>query len=163
MEQGAIFKRAFTLTCIAVLVVAALVCSVVPRDQACAVPSATTTSVQIGKQTFKMKLAPGKPAKAFRKYLSKARTFRMQELNGNEKYRFFTARTFPTNEKRVQKVQVGDVMLYGDDCLVIFYKSHTTSYAYTKIGRITATKGLVRAAGSGSVRVKFGRMKQAVS
>ena len=125
--------------------------------------SATTTKVKIGTKKFKLKLAGNKGAQAFRAYLSKARTFAMKELNGNEKYHYFPKRTFPTASKRYTKVKAGDVMLYGDDCLVIFYKTHTTSYSYTKIGRLTSAAGLKKAAGKKSVQVKFFAMAQAAS
>ena len=144
---------------LAVMLAAALVVAAVPTEQAEAA-SATTTSVKIGSKTFKMKLASGKPAKAFRAYLSRARTMKMSELNGNEKYRYFPSKRFPTNEKHFKTVKAGDVMLYGDDCLVIFYKTHKTSYEYTKIGTLTSTKGLAKAVGTGSVKVRFGKMKQ---
>ena len=62
-------------------------------------------------------------------------SFTMNELNGNEKY-VYLDKTFTTNEISPKNITSGDVMLYGDNCLVIFYKSFETSYSYTKIGHI---------------------------
>ena len=59
----------------------------------------------------------------------------MNELNGNEKYVYLDF-NLPTNSKNPKRINTGDVMLYGDNCLVIFYKSFDTSYSYTKIGHI---------------------------
>ena len=53
--------------------------------------------------------------------------YRMSELNGNEKYKYLN-RDFPTDEKEVRKIKAGDIMLYGSDCLGLFYKSFNTSY-----------------------------------
>lgn len=60
---------------------------------------------------------------------------KMSDLNENEKYVYMND-TFPTDEKPVKDINKGDVMLYGDNCLVIFYKSFKTSYSYTRIGHI---------------------------
>ncbi len=60
---------------------------------------------------------------------------KMSDLNENEKYVYLND-TFPTDEKPVKDINKGDVMLYGDNCLVIFYKSFKTSYSYTRIGHI---------------------------
>ena len=138
-------------------------CMLVASMEQAHAASATTTTVKVGSKSFKMKLAKGEPAQAFRAYLSKARTLKMSELNGNEKYRYFSSKQFPTAEKRYKKVHAGDVMLYGDDCLVIFYKTHKTSYSYTKIGHLTSTKRLAKAAGKKSVKVRFAKMKQAAA
>ena len=59
----------------------------------------------------------------------------MQELNGNEKYTYLES-DLPTNASNPKHINTGDVMLYGNNCLVIFYKSFNTSYSYTKIGHI---------------------------
>lgn len=59
----------------------------------------------------------------------------MNELNGNEKY-VYLDKKITTNEISPKSITRGDVMLYGDNCLVIFYKSFETSYSYTKIGHI---------------------------
>lgn len=63
------------------------------------------------------------------------REYNMIELNGNEKYVYLDEK-LPTNPTNPKRINVGDVMLYGDNCLVIFYKSFDTSYRYTKIGHI---------------------------
>ena len=59
----------------------------------------------------------------------------MYELNGNEKYANLD-NNLPTNASNSKEINAGDVMLYGNNCLVIFYKSFKTSYTYTKIGHI---------------------------
>ena len=74
----------------------------------------------------------------------------MRELNGNEKYIYLDT-TLPTNSSNPKRINVGDVMLYGDNCLVIFYKSFDTSYSYTKIGHIDNLPNL----GNDSISVKF--------
>jgi hypothetical protein len=83
---------------------------------------------------------------------------KMSELNGNEKYRYLK-KDYPTDAKKVNRVKAGDIMLYGSDCLVVFYKSFNTSYEYTKVGRITNPKGLKKAAGKKSVTVSFSKKK----
>ena len=61
--------------------------------------------------------------------------FDMNELNGNEKYVYLDS-SLPTNSYNPKHINSGDVMLYGNNCLVIFYKSFDTTYSYTKIGHI---------------------------
>ena len=92
-------------------------------------------------------------------------SYKMSELNGNEKYKYLSYE-LPTNEKKVKRIKAGDIMLYGSDCLVVFYKSFKTNYKYTKIGRINNTKGLKKAVGKGSVKMRFkavGRQKRATA
>ena len=76
--------------------------------------------------------------------------FNMNELNGNEKY-IYLDNTLKTNPYNPKKINVGDVMLYGDNCLVIFYKTFNTDFSYTKIGHIDNLDDL----GSGSIKVKI--------
>lgn len=59
----------------------------------------------------------------------------MSDLNGNEKYAYLDE-SLPTNTYSPGYIEAGDVMLYGDNCLVIFYKSFDTDYEYSKIGHI---------------------------
>ncbi|MEB7781175.1 MULTISPECIES: cyclophilin-like fold protein [Mammaliicoccus] len=60
----------------------------------------------------------------------------MHDLNNNEKYHKFNER-FPTNTLEVEHINKGDIMLYQDSYLVIFYKSFDATYRYTPIGTIT--------------------------
>ena len=74
----------------------------------------------------------------------------MNELNGNEKYAYLDI-TLPINSSNPKKINRGDVMLYNDNCIVIFYKSFDTSYSYTKIGNIDNLPDL----GNSSITVEF--------
>ena len=76
--------------------------------------------------------------------------FSMKELNGNEKY-IYLDQSLSTNSSNPGQILAGDVMLYGDNCLVIFYESFDTSYSYTKIGHIEHLPNL----GDGDIQVKF--------
>lgn len=65
----------------------------------------------------------------------------MEELNGNEKY-IYLDNKFTTNSIVPEIINKGDVMLYGNNCLIIFYKTFTTTYSYTKIGHINNLEDL---------------------
>ena len=60
-------------------------------------------------------------------------TITMKELNENE--------------------NAGDIMLYGNDCFVFFYKSFPTSYRYTPIGTVTNPDAFAKAVGAGDVKM----------
>ena len=62
-------------------------------------------------------------------------TLNMTELNGNEKYYHLSTR-LPTDAISPGTIKSGDLMLYGDNSLVLFYKTFETSYSYTRLGRI---------------------------
>ena len=81
-------------------------------------------------------------------------TLDMSELNGNEKY-YYLDTSLPSSPENVGHINEGDIMLYGDNCLVVFYESFDTSYTYTKIGHIDDTSELADTLGTGSVTVTF--------
>jgi hypothetical protein len=81
-------------------------------------------------------------------------TITMTELNRNEKY-YQMPNRLPTNARDVRAIKTGDLMLYGSDTLVLFYKSFTTSYSYTRLGYLGDVSGLEDALGGGSVQVVF--------
>ncbi|MCX2864711.1 cyclophilin-like fold protein [Paucibacter sp. PLA-PC-4] len=81
-------------------------------------------------------------------------TLNMAELNGNEKHAKLPRR-LPAAAERVGTIRCGDVLLYGDDTLVVFYETFRSGYSYTRIGRIEETAGLGAVLGSGSRRVTF--------
>lgn len=78
----------------------------------------------------------------------------MEEHNGNEKfYNFQEALTADAED--VGTINNGDLMLFGSDCLVVFYESFDTPYAYTRLGRIDNPQKLAQSLGQGSVEVTF--------
>jgi len=112
----------------------------------------TKMKITIGSAVFTATLNNNATATAFKAMLPL--TINISELNSNEKFYYFST-TLPTNASNGGNIQVGDLMLYGNNCLVLFYEGFNTSYSYTRLGRIDNTSGLVAALGAGSVTVKF--------
>ena len=78
----------------------------------------------------------------------------MTELNGNEKH-FNLSSNLPSNASNPSTIQKGDLMMYGANTVVLFYKTFSTSYTYTKLGHVDNPVGLDAALGSGNVTVTF--------
>lgn len=87
--------------------------------------------LQIDETTVPIRFTDNETALALQKRLPLA--MQMKELNGNEKYHYVPF-SLPTNPKYIGTVQAGDLMLYGSDCLVLFYESFQTDIQYTRIG-----------------------------
>lgn len=110
----------------------------------------TTVTLDINGTTFTATLEDNATARELVARMPLA--LEMAELNGNEKY-LYLDEDLPTAVERPGEIQAGDLMLYGSDCLVLFYESFPTSYSYTRIGHIDDASGLADAVGAGSVRV----------
>ena len=141
--------------CVIAVLFISLLAFCLPEDGANA-EKRTPVKIKVGKTSFNGVFYNNDTAKALLKKMPVK--YKMSELNGNEKYKYLS-KDLPSNEKKIKKIKAGDIMLYGSDCLVVFYKSFKTSYDYTPIGRITNTKGLKKAAGKGSVTIKFSKKK----
>lgn len=104
--------------------------------------------VEINNKEYIINLEDNKTTKEFIELLPLE--LEMNELNGNEKYAYLDKR-LSSNSSNIKHITAGDVMLFEDDCLVIFYKSFDTSYSYTKIGHINNIQDL----GKNNVKVIF--------
>ncbi len=102
----------------------------------------------IENKTYSVTLEENEIVQAWLSLLPKA--YSMTELNGNEKY-VYLENSLPTKSYAPEHIEKGDLMLYGDDCLVVFYKSFDTSYSYTKIGHIEGLDDL----GDGNITIQF--------
>ena len=108
--------------------------------------------IKIGNHTFTATLYDNATAAAFKSMLPM--TVNMVELNRNEKY-VDLSRELPAKASNPGTIHTGDLMLYGSSTLVLFYKTFSTSYSYTGIGRIDDVTGLAAAVGSGNISVTF--------
>ena len=95
--------------------------------------------VVIDEKEYIINLENNETAKGFARMLPLE--LNMSELNRNEKY-VYSDKSLATNSLKPKRINAGDIMLYGDNCLVIFYKSFNTPYSYTKIGHIDNLRDL---------------------
>lgn len=109
-------------------------------------------NIKVGDKLFSATLLDNPTATAFKALLPL--TIKMNELNNNEKFADLS-KSLPINPSVPASIQSGDLMMYGSRTLVLFYKGFSTSYSYTKIGKIDDITGLVAALGSGDISVTF--------
>ena len=114
--------------------------------------STSKMKLTIGSRVFTATLYDNPSATAFKAMLPL--TINMTELNGNEKY-FDLPQNLTTMASNPKTIQNGDLMLYGSNTLVLFYKTFSTFYSYTKIGKVDNPEDLQKALGSGKVNVSF--------
>lgn len=107
-------------------------------------------NIKVNNKIFKIVLEDNKTVKSLTQKLPI--TLEMSDLNNNEKYCYLNF-TLPTDSKSVKNIKKGDVMLFGNSCLVIFYKSFTTSYSYTKIGHIENPTDIETVLGKKDIKV----------
>jgi hypothetical protein len=112
----------------------------------------TKMKITIGATVFTGTLYNNPSATAFKAMLPL--TINMSDLNGNEKFYYFPG-TLPANPTVGSNIQSGDLMLYSNNCLVMFYEGFSTSYSYTRLGRVDNVNGLAKVLGNGSITVKF--------
>ena len=131
---------------------AALVAEWVENNGLNNVENTMQINVTVGTKTFTATLADSETGRAFAKLLPL--TLSMTELNGNEKYHYLDS-PLPMDSYQPGTIQAGDLMLYGNNCVVLFYETFSSSYSYTRIGSIDNSAGLAAALGSGNVSVRF--------
>lgn len=112
----------------------------------------TSFKIKVGTETFSATLENNVTARAFAALLPM--TIVMNELNGNEKYHYLDG-SLPTDVSRPGTVRAGDLMLYGSNCIVIFYETFSSSYSYTRIGHVNDPVGFTSLLGRGNVTISF--------
>ena len=110
-------------------------------------------NLNINGQQFAVTLADNDTARAFAALMPMR--LKMSDLHGNEKYHYLGT-SLPSRPENPGRIHAGDLMLFGDDCVVLFYKDFNTSYSYTRIGRVTNAAGLAAAVGRGAITAEFG-------
>ncbi len=108
--------------------------------------------ITVGSAKFTARIEDSETGRAFVAKLPM--TLDMNEHLGNEKYA--NGVSLPVNAKYYGTIDAGDLMLYGSDCIVLFYGS-AGGYSYTPIGKLADTTGLAKALGAGKVKVTFSK------
>lgn len=110
--------------------------------------------LQISSQTFMLSLFDNATGRAFRELLPL--TITMEDVNANEKF-YRLPQSLPGAAANPGTIRTGDLMAYGGNGLVLFYKTFSTSYSYARIGTVDNPAGLESALGSGTITITFGQ------
>lgn len=111
-----------------------------------------TIQIVINGQEFKAELYDNEAAHQFSEMLPLQ--LDMEDLHDNEKY-FYFSDDFHTKDQEIRQIQEGDLMIYDDRCLVLFYEGFETNYKYTPLGKISDTAGLKEALGADMASISF--------
>ena len=122
--------------------------------RASATQEVTRMWISIGEHRFAVTLADTEGARAFAARLPL--TLDMAELNGNEKHADL-GRPLPASASRPGTIHAGDLMLYGAETVVLFYKTFPSTYSYTRLGVVDDPGNLAQVVGDRSVRIVFSR------
>lgn len=109
-------------------------------------------NIKVGSKNFKITLYNNAAVQSLINQMPM--TLNMNDLNKNEKY-FYLPNDLPSESEKIDNINTGDFMLYGSDCIVLFYKDFPTSYNYTKLGYIENTLELAAALGENNIQVIF--------
>ena len=109
-------------------------------------------NVRVNNNDFKLILYDNDTARDFLSLLPL--NIKMNDLNRNEKY-YYLDKNLKTKTESINNIKTGDFMLYGNNCIVLFYESFRTSYKYTKIGYIENFDNLKNILGYDDVYIHF--------
>lgn len=107
-------------------------------------------NIAIGDQVFSAKLYNNQTTQAFIEKLPL--DINMSDVNSNEKFYNFPDK-LPTNSERPGEINAGDIMLYGDNGLVLFYETFSSTYSYTRLGYIEEVGRFTQAVGDGDINI----------
>lgn len=111
-----------------------------------------TIQIRIGEKVFSATLEDNETARAFVSRLPM--TVTMTEMNGNEKY-YTLPYSLPVDSYRPGTIYAGDLLLWGNNTVVLFYDRLSSPYSYTRLGKIDQAEGLETAVGYNDVEVTF--------
>lgn len=113
-------------------------------------------SIIVGSKEFSAKFFDNQTTQALIEQFTL--TVDMSDLNGNEKY-YYLPNALHTAAEQPGEIHAGDIMLYGDNCLVIFYETFSSSYEYTRLGYIQDSANFAQAVSNGNIKVTFDLVK----
>ncbi len=115
-------------------------------------PVSRQMKITIGQRVFAATLEDNAAAAAFKALLPLS--LEMRDVNRNEKA-FDLTSDLPTADTRPRTIRAGDLMVWSSRTVVVFYKSFSTPYSYTRLGEVNDPAGLAEALGAGKVTVTF--------